>query len=106
MVVAVYGNQCSDNDMGYGHGHRACKEKLSPAHYIHSEYTACYTNQLENIENTGHDKLHARVEAHVGKKGRRVVDQGIDSHKLDAVSLPDEHGVNEALSLLVGKSSS
>lgn len=51
----------SDDEMRYSHEHAAPKEQGASTKPVHGPKACANTYELGNIEDTGHDKLHAVI---------------------------------------------
>lgn len=56
------------------HADAASKKDFSPAKSIQRPETADNSDQLNAVDNSGHDELHVEIKAHRCKQGRRIVD--------------------------------
>lgn len=81
-VLGKFTDQDSNNQMGDGHEDTAPKEQRSSSHFIHRPDAGADTYKLGDIEHSGHDKLHAMVQAHCSEERRGVINERIDPHEL------------------------
>ena len=72
--MGILADEDRDDQMGNEHANTTCEKDLSPAKSIQCPEAADNADQLDAVDNSGHDELHIEIQAHSGKQGRRIVD--------------------------------
>lgn len=84
-VVGEFANQDGNDQVRKKHDHGAPQEQRPTTDPVHGPERASHTDELDAVQNTGHDELHVVFEAHRGEECRGVVYQRVDSDELRRV---------------------